>query len=145
MHGMNQPTMKPTENPPANESVTCRECRATYVPSFMQDFYQDDKDGPGTGLCEQCMMNEVFNKDPVPVPSEEHCENVCKRGKGADACIFLCFTGGFACAKGSGMNNQLVQKAQAGLMTASSCNCDGPDSFAPKAEPTRYPTEKGQQ
>lgn len=127
-----------------SEMVSCRKCKCEpYIPSFSRDFYVDDIDGPGTGLCERCMMNAVFNKDPVPVPSEGHSETVCKRGKGPETCVFLGFSEGkFIYLKGSGANNTIVENAKSGSMSADAINCEGPPSWQLREPAFRYHPEK---
>lgn len=124
-------------------TVMCRKCRLIFAPSFGFDFYPDDKAGPGTGLCERCMMSEVFNADPVDLPEPGWEDKVCCRGKGAETCIFLVVVPGspgsmFKCGLGSGMNNMLVERAQAGSMKARSIRCEGKHGqFALKEPPIK--------
>lgn len=126
---------------PVTTQVACRKCKDTYAPTFIKDFYQDDKDGPGSGLCESCMMNEELNKDPVAVPSEDHLMKVCKMGGGRDTCVFLMFSPsvkGLSCGNHSGLNNTIVNKAVNGNSVSRCINCDGPPSFALKVPPFDY-------
>lgn len=116
------------------QKVTCRRCKKTYVPDFMNDFYQDDKEGEGSGLCERCMMKEHFGQDPKPLPSLEWSEKVCKRGCGRETCVFLVVTPNnspslFSCAKGSGMNNLIASRAKNREMDSRCVNCEGPPSW----------------
>jgi hypothetical protein len=120
------------ENKPKEVGVpkqyTCRLCgHGPYTPSIMFNFYQDDVDGLGTGLCESCIMNVSFaTKGPVSI-TEEQRVNLCKGGQGADACRYLVFTEGFKCAKGSSIQSTIENRA--GSMLAKGCYCLGPPNF----------------
>ena len=112
--------------------VQCRKCKKEFEPSFSFDFYQDDKEGPGTGLCERCMMNEAFNPPALELPGgEQRAIEVCKRGCGRETCIFLSFSGAWEgagiwkCLKSTGLNNSLIEKARTGKMGARMIRCDG--------------------
>jgi len=72
-------------------------------------------------------MNEVFNADPVDIPSEEHRDKVCKMGKGRETCVFLIVhpERGIQCALGSGLNNTIVSKAKSGEIKSRCINCEG--------------------
>lgn len=105
--------------------VICRKCRRTFEPSPAFDFYPDGED-PEIGLCEHCLMDAVFNKEPVSLPTPEFATAVCKRGQGHDCCVFLVYTTGeFRCARGSGLNNTIVEKAKNNQMKARCVNCSG--------------------
>ena len=116
-----------------NETVTCRKCHTTYVPSFINDFYADGAD-PQVGLCESCKMGEVFgvnNKPPHPLPNG-HEEKVCKAGCGEATCAFLTAGGdGFRCAKDSVIEKNIRQRLAEGTMRAKGDNCSGPPDFTP--------------
>ncbi len=108
--------------------VTCRKCgKGPYTPSFIDDFYQDNVAGPGTGLCESCMMAEAFKpKEPVEI-EKNHLKSVCKFGGGSSTCRFLVIAGDFKCTKGSGLHQTIEARAE--TMTAKGDNCGGPPDF----------------
>jgi hypothetical protein len=110
--------------------VICRKCGCgPYVPDLINDFYVDNVNGPGTGLCEKCFIAQVMApKDQVQV-EDAHCENVCKRGQGAATCRFLTFGKGFSCAKGSGLEPEIQSRAD--TMRSKGNNCSGPPEFKP--------------
>ena len=117
------------------ERVTCRKCGRNFVPSFNFDFYADGDD-PTIGLCESCMMNEMFssspqNADPSPLPAGYETE-VCKLGAGKDTCAFLAIApGGTRCVKGSGIEATIRTRLRDGSMGAQGDNCSGPPDFTP--------------
>ena len=55
------------------DQKTCRICGyGPYTPNFRNDFYEDGVDGPGTGICEKCLMSKMsHSKDPVKI-DEKH-------------------------------------------------------------------------
>ena len=119
-----------------NKEVTCRKCHATYVPSFIRDFYPDGKD-PKVGLCESCMMQENFGpkeppKEPVDIP-EEKIKTLCKPGDGAATCSFLLAGRGarFSCSKGTAFQATIDNRRAAGTMGAKGDNCSGPPDYKP--------------
>ena len=128
--------MPKKENP---QMVTCRKCHCPpYIPSLMRDFYQDDKDGPGTGLCERCMMAEAFSPKPDPVAvTEEQKERLCMTGEttgSSKTCRYLVMSAGYCCAKGSSLQATIDARVQ--TMRAKGDNCSGPPNFAP-TQPTQ--------
>lgn len=135
---------------PESTEAQCRKCKTKFIPSFVNDFYEDGVDGPGTGLCESCMMNEVFNQPPKDLPTPEWVDTVCRKGQGPATCIFLVIPPAgeskvgamFMCAKGSRMNNMIAERAQQGKMVARSCNCTGHPAFQPEATPIEIPVDE---
>ncbi len=117
----------------ADEKVTCRKCRHTYVPDLANDFYPDGED-PKVGLCEHCKMREAFgmnDKRPHSLP-EGHLGTVCKSGQGAATCCFIIFgDAGYQCAKDSCYEKNIRDRLAAGTMEARGDNCSGAPSFTP--------------
>ena len=113
------------------KQVTCRKCgHGPYTPSFTFDFYEDGKAGPGTGLCETCMLQEALKSDePVEVP-DNHRNRVCLGKGGKTTCRFLVFDGKYKCAKGSQMHNFI--ESRVGTMGAKGDNCSGSPEFKAK-------------
>jgi hypothetical protein len=112
------------------DMVKCRSCHREYELSVFNDYYgfTNHKDGQ----CENCMLREAFAKSsPTPVPSEEHIENVCKRGQGPATCVFLIYGGKWECAKGSDMGSAILEKKAQGTMLSAGDNCSGPPDFTP--------------
>jgi hypothetical protein len=110
--------------------VICRQCGCgPYVPDFKNDFYVDDVDGPGTGLCEKCFLhNALAPKDPVIIEGI-HVEDVCRKSGGAAVCRFLVLSDGFKCAKGSRLEEYIQSRLK--TMGAKGDNCSGPPEFKP--------------
>ena len=121
--------------PKTSQEVTCRNCGLTFVPSFRFDFYSDGAD-PETGLCESCMMAEMFSSkpsfhDPVALPVGYEAA-VCKIGQGEATCSFLGITGkGTRCLKGSSFDSQIRERRTKGTMRSKGDNCSGPPDFKP--------------
>ncbi len=113
-----------------SKQVECRMCKATCVPTPMRDFYVDDVAGPGTGLCETCMMKPHIPREPVAIP-QNHEDKACRKGTGATTCLYLSFScnagGGWVCAHSSVHAPSLYARAEQGKMRARSINCEGPD------------------
>lgn len=129
---MNEP------NTTAEEGVVrnCRSCPASYVPSFIRDFYPDDPAHPEIGLCEDCMMREAapkVNSSPALIPAD-HLKTCCQPKVAGKTCAFLTFGQAFSCAKGSGFESLIRQRLSEGTMGATSDNCSGPPDFTPTAE-----------
>lgn len=122
-----------TQAAEAQSEVTCRKCGATYVPTFMRDFYPDG-DNPKVGQCERCMMRAAFAPQGPVLIQEDKLESVCRLSMGAETCSFLCAdSGGFKCAKGSSLEPILRERREAGTMVAKGDNCQGPPDYKPVA------------
>ncbi len=111
--------------------VTCRKCgHGPYTPNFTFDFYEDGVDGPGTGLCEKCVMTQVLNpladKEPTAM-TDKHLDAVCRMGGDSACCRYVLFSSGFKCAKGSNMQSTIDSRAK--TMKAKGDNCSGPLEF----------------
>lgn len=120
---------------PADTTVTCQVCNRTYTPSPEDDFYTDGNN-PTIGRCEMCLIVEGFSApekpDPVPLPSEEHVLQVCKRGQGPLTCRYLIFGATeVACAKGTDIGVIIDQRSVEGTMKSKGDNCSGPPGFKP--------------
>lgn len=116
--------------PLAEEEVECRKCHAHWVPNFMRDYYGQQGDDRRSGTCEGCMMQEHMPKPPVPVPTKEHLQTVCRFGQGgAQVCRYLAFGAELSCAKKSVLQRTIDDKAE--TMTAKGDNCSGPPDFTP--------------
>ena len=124
------PTNMPTtQGDDASERVTCRICHATYIPSFLRDFYPDGDD-PSVGRCESCLLSRALApKDPVPIDKSQ-LESLCKLGA-EGTCSFLVFDRCFACAKGSSLEAVIRERREAGTMRAKGDNCQGAPEYRP--------------
>lgn len=72
--------------------------------------------------------------DPVLI-GEKVVEEKCHPGEGGATCIFLVLCeGGFACAKGSCLDQKLRQRRANGATVAKSDNCSGPPNFTLPAD-----------
>jgi hypothetical protein len=122
---------------PNEEKCTCRRCDRSFVPSFAFDFYPDGDD-PNVGLCERCMLKELFDKqephgDPSPLPPG-YVDGVCKKGQSKATCSFLGMTtDGFRCLKSSSLEKTIRQRLEEGAMVAKGDNCSGPSDFKPNS------------
>jgi len=111
------------------EKVTCRKCGfGPYIPSASFDFYPDEVDGPGTGLCENCCTDKNVQLSPPVELTVKQSKTLCKDGMGAKTCRFLLYdTGGFKCSKKSDCHSYIQSRAE--NMRAKGDNCSGPPNF----------------
>lgn len=137
---------QPAVAPDTAREFQCRSCKRQFVPSVTCDFYEDNVDGPGTGLCEPCLMRSVFDAAPKPLPRPGFEKEVCRIGQGAATCCFATMSldgsGQFQCAKWSGLNNEIVGRQKKGTMLSIGLNCDGPPSFKPFDPPRKWSTQR---
>lgn len=121
--------MSQEDNCPALEQdddiLECAECGVRYRPSLSRDFYP--RDGGGYD-CEECMLRKNFVL-PKPVSvDDKRAKDICKYGRGPEACRYLMMGDGLHCAKGSDFQSAIDERAPD--MRAQGDNCSGQPDFA---------------